>query len=56
MAYNISLPRYITFCVIALATTLAGAQCVHQIYKPLADLEDMVEQRLKERRKELQKK
>lgn len=35
---------------------LAGAQCVHEIYRPLDDLEDLVEQRLKERRKELQKK
>lgn len=55
MPNDISL-RYITFCAIALVTMLAGAQCVHAIYKPLADMEDLVEQRLKERRKELQKK
>lgn len=48
--------RYITFCAVALVTTLAGAQCVHEIYKPLSDLDDLVEQRLKERRKELQNK
>lgn len=48
--------RFIAFCAVALATTLAGAQCVHEIYKPLGDLDDLVEQRLKERRKELENK
>jgi len=48
--------RYIAFCTASLIAMLAGAQCVHEIYKPLGDLEDLVEQRLKERRKELQEK
>ncbi|XP_025993233.1 uncharacterized protein LOC113004366 [Solenopsis invicta] len=56
MPGNISLTRYIVFCATALVTMLAGAQCVHEIYRPLDDLEDLVEQRLNERRKELQKK
>lgn len=51
-----SLSRYIVFCAAALATMVAGSQCVHEIYKPLDDLEDLVEQKLKERRGELQKK
>lgn len=44
------------FCVSAMLTMLMGAQCVHIIYRPLDDLEDLVEEKLKERRKELQKK
>ncbi|XP_070149266.1 ubiquinol-cytochrome c reductase complex assembly factor 6 [Polyergus mexicanus] len=56
MPAGVSWPRYIMFCTTAMITMLAGAQCVHEIYKPLDDLEDLVEQRLKERRKELQKK
>ncbi|XP_019882692.1 uncharacterized protein LOC109609908 [Camponotus floridanus] len=56
MPAGLSWPRYITFCSVAMITMLSGAQWVHQIYRPLDDLEDLVEQRLKERRKELQKK
>lgn len=56
MPSNISTTRYIMFAAAAMVTMLAGAQCVHEIYRPLDDLEDLVEQRLKERRKELQKK
>ncbi|XP_029669147.1 uncharacterized protein C12orf73 homolog [Formica exsecta] len=56
MPAGLSWPRYIMFCTTTLVTMLAGAQCVHQIYKPLGDLEDLVEQELKERRKKLQKK
>lgn len=56
MPAGISLGRYITFCAMAFFTALAGAQCVHNFYRPLDDLEDLVEQRLKERQKELQKK
>ncbi|KAL0134576.1 hypothetical protein PUN28_001400 [Cardiocondyla obscurior] len=56
MPANVSPIRYAVFCAVALITMLTGAQIVHEIYKPLADLEDLVEQRLKERRKELQKK
>ncbi|XP_011694323.1 PREDICTED: uncharacterized protein LOC105453811 [Wasmannia auropunctata] len=55
MSPNISTTRFVTFCVASLLTMLTGAQCVHKIYKPLDDLEDLVEQRLQERRKELQK-
>ncbi|XP_012529536.1 uncharacterized protein LOC105832812 [Monomorium pharaonis] len=55
MMANVS-TRYIVFCATALVTMLAGAQWVHELYKPLDDLEDLVEQRLNERRKELQKK
>lgn len=56
MPYNVSTSRFIVFCTAALLTMLAGAQCVHVIYKPLKDLDDLVEQRLKERREELKKK
>lgn len=56
MPANVSTTRYIVFCAAALVTMLTGAQCVHKIYKPLSDLEDLVEQRLKERREELRKK
>lgn len=48
--------RYIAFCATSLIAMLAGAQYVHEIYKPLGDLDDLVEQRLKERRKELRNK
>ncbi|XP_012235449.1 ubiquinol-cytochrome c reductase complex assembly factor 6 [Linepithema humile] len=56
MTNGLSWPRYIMFCATAMITMLAGAQWVHEIYRPLGDLEDLVEQRLKEKRKELQKK
>ncbi|XP_018407643.1 PREDICTED: uncharacterized protein LOC108783546 [Cyphomyrmex costatus] len=56
MSSNMSTSRFIVFCGVALATMLAGSQWVHNIYKPLDDLEDLVEQKLKERREELQKK
>ncbi|XP_072767735.1 ubiquinol-cytochrome c reductase complex assembly factor 6 [Anoplolepis gracilipes] len=56
MPAGLSWPRYIMFCTTALITMLTGAQYVHEIYRPLDDLEDLVERELKERRKKLQEK
>lgn len=55
MSAGFSTTRYIVFCITAFLTMAAGAQCVHVIYRPLDDLEDLVETRLKERQEELRK-
>lgn len=46
-----SMPRYITFVAVSLLTAFAGAQVVHNYYKPLADLEDLIQEELERRRK-----
>ncbi|XP_014215937.1 uncharacterized protein LOC106644783 [Copidosoma floridanum] len=45
-------PRYLLFCSIAALTTMAGSEIVHQYYKPLDDLEELVQQALEQRRKD----
>lgn len=49
-------PRYIAFVSAAMMTTLAGAQVVHTFYKPLDDLETLVQKELERRKKEVEKK
>ena len=51
MPAGMSWPRYLTFAVVSLLTSFAGAQVVHQIYRPLDDLEDLVQQELERRKK-----
>lgn len=43
---------YIRFCIVATLTAFAGAQTVHYYYRPLKNLEEIVQEELK-RRQEL---
>ncbi|XP_032663358.1 uncharacterized protein LOC116840588 [Odontomachus brunneus] len=49
MPVGVSWLRYISFTTAAMLSMLAGSQCVHMIYKPLDDLDELVELKLKER-------
>lgn len=49
MPVGVSWLRYISFCGAAMISMLAGAQCVHMMYKPLDDLSELVEWELKDR-------
>lgn len=51
MSVVFSWPRYILFSTVSLLTTLAGAQVVHNYYRPLDDLEELVQQELERRKK-----
>lgn len=44
---------YLRFFITATLTAFAGSQTVHLIFRPLDDLEDLVEEELKELRKTL---
>ncbi|XP_043669012.1 uncharacterized protein LOC122629543 [Vespula pensylvanica] len=37
---------YIRFSIVSMLTMLAGAQTVHVIYKPLTDVDQLVEEEL----------
>jgi hypothetical protein len=50
MPVGISWTRYISFIVVSLFTTLAGGQVVHMYYKPLDDLEELIQQELERKR------
>lgn len=41
--------RYILFFTLSMLSMMAGSQCVHEIYKPLNDLDDLIEKAMKER-------
>lgn len=47
MPAGLSWPRYITFFIVATTTMMCGSQSVHNHYKPLDDLEILVEEELK---------
>lgn len=46
MSGNISLASYVKFSIMALTSMMFGSQFVHNIYKPLDDLEDYVEKEM----------
>lgn len=46
--------RKFLFGITAIVTMTIGAQCVHAVYKPLDNLDELVQQRLEEKRKELE--
>lgn len=46
---GVSWLRFLSFSAIALITMMAGAQTVHVIYKPLDDLNDLIEEAVKKR-------
>ncbi|KAK5642711.1 hypothetical protein RI129_008878 [Pyrocoelia pectoralis] len=47
MPAGVSWPRYITFFSAAMLTMLAGAQTVHIYYKPLADLDNYIDEEIR---------
>lgn len=51
MPAGMSWPRYLTFFMVSMLTSFGGAQVVHEYYKPLDDLEELVQQELDRRRK-----
>lgn len=46
MSGSISLASYVKFSIVALTSMMFGSQFVHNIYKPLDDLEDYVEKEM----------
>ncbi|XP_012268841.2 protein brawnin [Athalia rosae] len=49
MPAGVSWPRYLSFFTAAMLSMFAGSQTVHYYYKPLDDLNDLIEQELKRR-------
>jgi len=47
MSGNISIVNYMKISLMALTSMLIGSQFVHNIYKPLDDLEDYVDKEMK---------
>ena len=43
MPAGVSWPTYLKFSIAAALSMIAGAQTVHQVYKPLEDLEEFVQ-------------
>lgn len=46
MSGNISFVSYVKFSIMALTSMMFGSQFVHNIYKPLDDLDDYVEKEI----------
>ena len=51
MPAGLTWPRYLSFFAASMLTALAGSQLVHDYYKPLNDLEDLVQQELERRKR-----
>ncbi len=49
MPYGASWGRYLSFQASALMATFLGAQSVHMVFRPLDDLQDMIEEAKVER-------
>lgn len=49
MPYGMSNSKYLVFLLSAGAMTMAGSNMVHNYYKPLADLDELVEKELSRR-------
>ncbi|XP_050594677.1 protein brawnin [Bombus affinis] len=54
MPYGMSWPRFISFTSLASLTIASGSQVVHLIYRPLDDLNDLIEEEFQKRLSELQ--
>ncbi|KAK9309735.1 hypothetical protein QLX08_000726 [Tetragonisca angustula] len=54
MPYGISWFRYISFLTLSFISTACGSQVVHLIYRPLDDLDDLIEEAFQNRLSELQ--
>lgn len=50
MYAGISFVKYASVLVISAVSMMAGSQLVHQLYKPLDDLEDYVEREIQKRK------
>lgn len=50
MPAGVSWPRYISFFTASMLTAFAGAQLVHMYYKPLDDLEELIQQEMRRRK------
>ena len=51
MPAGVSWGEYLKFLSVAMIFTLAGAQCVHVFYKPLEDIDALVEAEIQKRKK-----
>lgn len=47
-------PKFITFTTLGFLAMVSGAQTVHNIYRPLDDLDDLIEEAVKKRLSERQ--
>ncbi|XP_076759837.1 ubiquinol-cytochrome c reductase complex assembly factor 6 sloth 2 [Xylocopa sonorina] len=56
MPYGMSFTRFVGFFIASFIAVAAGSQCVHQIYRPLDDLDDLIEEAFKKRLSEQNKK
>ncbi|XP_076229571.1 ubiquinol-cytochrome c reductase complex assembly factor 6 sloth 2 [Nomia melanderi] len=56
MPYGMTYPRFIPFATAAFLSMLMGAQWVHQKYKPLEDLDELIETEYKRRLAEMEHK
>lgn len=54
MPYGISWPRFISFISLVFLATASGSQAVHLIYRPLDDLDDLIEEAFQKSLSELQ--
>ncbi|XP_008546187.1 protein brawnin [Microplitis demolitor] len=53
MPPGVSTGEYIRFFIAAMITTFAGAQVVHSYYRPLDDMDQLVEEEMKRRTEQL---
>lgn len=56
MPSGVSWPTYLKFVAAASLSMFFGAQIVHNIYRPLEDLDDLVQKELKRLKEERSKK
>lgn len=54
MPYGISSFRFCSFVALSLISMFGGTQVVHMIYRPLDDLDDLIEEAIKARLSEEQ--
>lgn len=47
MPYGMSMPRFISLVTLSMLAMFSGSQVVHMVFKPLDDLDDLIEQELK---------
>jgi hypothetical protein len=53
MPAGVPWPKYLKFFAAAMVTMMAGAQTVHIYYKPLEDLNTLVEKEIERRRQDV---
>lgn len=50
MPAGVSWGKYVALIVVGIASGLAGSEVVHRYYKPLEDLEDFVQEKVREQK------